>query len=82
MVKTFCAFVSLIFFGCADIATFDSFSNEKGKSKEEFLADSEKCEREKNKYSNKIQGRELGFRGQDTGYLGCMKLEGWGKKID
>ena len=37
-------------------------------------------EREKDKYSNKIQGREFGFEGQDTGYLGCMRLKGWSKK--
>jgi hypothetical protein len=27
-----------------------------------------------------IQGREFGFEGQDTGFLGCMKLKGWDKK--
>jgi len=72
--------IILISFGCGEVSAFKSFSSEKGKSKEEFLIDSKKCEKEKDKYSNKIQGREFGFEGQDTGYLGCMKLEGWSKK--
>ena len=72
--------IILISFGCGEVPAFKSFSSEKGKSKEESLIDSKKCEKEKDKYSNKIQGREFGFEGQDTGYLGCMKLEGWSKK--
>ena len=80
MVKILCIFIVLIIFGCADVYTFDKFTNIEEKSKKEFLVDSEKCEREKDKYSNKIQGRELGFEGQDTGYLGCMRLKGWSKK--
>ena len=80
MVKILCIFIVLIIFGCADVYTFDKFSNEEKKSKKDFLVDSKKCEREKDKYSNKIQGRELGFEGQDTGYLGCMRLKGWSKK--
>ena len=72
--------IILILFGCGEVPAFKSFSSEKGKSKEEFLIDSKKCEKEKDKYSNKIQGREFGFEGQDTGYLGCMKLESWSKK--
>ena len=80
MVKTLCILVVLIIFGCADVDTFDKFTHEEEKSKKEFFVDSEKCEREKDKYSNKIQGREFGFEGQDTGYLGCMRLKGWSKK--
>ena len=80
MVQFLCILLNFIFFGCADVSNFQNFSNDQEKSKEEFLADSEKCQREKDKYSNKIQGREFGFEGQDTGYLGCMKLEGWSKK--
>jgi len=72
--------IILISFGCVEAPAFKSFSSENGKSKEEFLIDSKKCEKEKDKYSNKIQGREFGFEGQDTGYLGCMKLEGWSKR--
>ena len=80
MVKNCCIFVVMIVIGCADFSTFENFSNDEKKSKKDFLADSEKCEREKDKYSNKIQGREFGFEGQDTGYLGCMRLKGWSKK--
>ena len=79
MVKILCIFIIMIFLGCVDVSTFDEFSNDKEKSKKEFLVDSKKCEREKDKYSNKIQGREFGFEGQETGYLGCMKLKGWSK---
>ena len=80
MKKKFCIFIVLIFCGCADVSDFEKFSNDEGKSQEDFLADSEKCEKEKDKFSNKIQGREFGFEGHDTGYLGCMKLEGWSRK--
>ena len=80
MVKILCIFIVLIIFGCADVYTFDKFTNDEEKSKKDFLVDSEKCEKEKDKYSNKIQGREFGFEGQDTGYLGCMRLKGWSKK--
>lgn len=38
------------------------------------------CQKEKDKHINKIQGREFGFKGSETGYLGCMKLRGWDKK--
>ena len=80
MIKFLCIFVVLIIFGCTDVYTFDKFTNDGKKSKKEFLVDSKKCEIEKDKYSNKIQGREFGFEGQDTGYLGCMRLKGWSKK--
>ena len=80
MVNILFILIILISFGCGEVPAFKSFSSENEKSKEEFLIDSKKCEKEKDKYSNKIQGREFGFEGQDTGYLGCMKLEGWSKK--
>ena len=80
MVKNLWIVLVLIIVGCSDVFTFDKFSNDEGKSKNDFLVDSEKCKREKDKYSNKIQGREFGFEGQDTGYLGCMRLKGWSKK--
>jgi len=80
MVKNLCVLVAIFILGCAEAPPFEKFSHEEGKGQEEFLVDSEKCEKEKDKYSNKIQGREFGFEGQDTGYLGCMKLEGWSKK--
>ena len=80
MIKILCFFIVLIIFGCVDVDNFDNFTHEEKKGKKNFLADSEKCEKEKDKYSNKIQGREFGFEGQDTGYLGCMRLKGWSKK--
>ena len=54
--------------------------HEEGKGKAAFLIDFEKCKKDKDKYSNMIQGREFGFEGQDTGFLGCMKLKGWDRK--
>ncbi len=66
--------------GCSKGPLFEEFSHKGEKGEREFLVDSQRCEKEKNKHSNKIQGREFGFEGQDTGYLGCMKLEGWSKK--
>jgi hypothetical protein len=45
-----------------------------------FAADHQICHKEKDKHINKIQGREFGFKGSETGYLGCMKLRGWDKK--
>ena len=80
MVKNLCIVVVLTIIGCSDVYTFDKFANDEEKSKKDFLVDSEKCEIEKDKYSNKIQGREFGFEGQETGYLGCMMLKGWSKK--
>ncbi|MBT5470087.1 MAG: hypothetical protein HOK41_05750 [Nitrospina sp.] len=80
MVKNICLLVVLILSGCSEGPLFEDFSHKGAKSEKEFLVDSQKCEKEKNKHSNKIQGREFGFEGQDTGYLGCMKLEGWSKK--
>ncbi|MBC8284136.1 MAG: hypothetical protein H8E32_10000 [Nitrospinae bacterium] len=80
MLKKICIFVVFIFSGCAEAPSFESFSHEGNKGEKEFRVDSQKCEKEKDKHSNKIQGREFGFEGQNTGYWGCMKLEGWSKK--
>ena len=80
MFKAIYIIVILNFLGCAEGTSFEKFLHEGNKGKKEFLLDAEKCERNKDKYSNKIQGREFGFEGKDTGYLGCMKLEGWSKK--
>jgi len=80
MHKAIYIFVIFNFLGCAERPSFEKFSHEGSKGEKEFFVDSEKCERNKDKYSNKIQGREFGFEGKDTGYLGCMKLEGWSKK--
>ena len=80
MVRNICIFFIFNFLGCSEGPSFESFSHERNKGKKEFLLDSQKCEDNKGKYSYKIQGREFGFEGKDTGYLGCMKLEGWNKK--
>ena len=80
MVRNICIFFIFNFLGCSEAPSFESFSHERNKGKKEFLLDSQKCEENKGKHSYKIQGREFGFEGEDTGYLGCMKLEGWNKK--
>ena len=73
--------ILIILVSCTENRKFTDFTNA-GSVKEEleFLEDSRKCTAEKDKFSNKIQGRELGFEGEHTGYLGCMKLEGWSQK--
>lgn len=81
MVKKFWIFVCFALLGCSEGVPFEEFLHENGKEKEVFLIDSEGCEKEKDKFSNKIQGREFGFEGKDTGYLGCMKLKGWSRKV-
>ncbi len=47
------------------------------KNQTEFNKQSSQCWSEKDKHSYKIEGRKFGFKGQNTGYLGCMKLKGW-----
>jgi len=81
MLKNICILVTFYFLGCAEVPSFESFSHEGNKGRSEFLLDSKKCKKNKDKHSHKIQGREFGFEGEDTGYLGCMKLEGWSKKL-
>ena len=57
---------------------FEDFSNmDSNKQKSSFNADSSSCQAEKDRHSNKIEGRKFGFKGQDTGYLGCMQLKAW-----
>jgi hypothetical protein len=75
-------FLIFIFFvSCTENHKFEDFRHVDNKKEElEFLEDSRKCEEEKDKFSNKIQGREFGFEGADTGYLGCMRLKGWSQK--
>lgn len=64
--------------GCSESYSFNDFKAlDANKTPDAFAKDSAQCEKEKNKHSNKIQGREFGFKGKDTGYLGCMKLKGW-----
>ena len=80
MVKILSILIMLVLSGCGEAPPFEKFSHEEGKGKAVFFIDFEKCENDKDKYSNMIQGREFGFEGQDTGFLGCMKLKGWDKK--
>ena len=80
MLKILSILVILVFLGCEEVPPFENYSHEEGKGKAGFLFDFDRCEKDKDKYSNMIQGREFGFEGQDTGFLGCMKLKGWDKK--
>jgi hypothetical protein len=80
MVKILYILIVLVFSGCGEAPPFEKFSHEEGKGKTVFLVDFENCVENKDKFSNMIQGREFGFEGQDTGFLGCMKLKGWNKK--
>jgi hypothetical protein len=78
-VRLFVIFIFLI--GCAEDRKFVDFANEDSdKGEQEFLKESKQCKADKDKFSHKIQGRELGFEGEDTGYLGCMKMQGWSQK--
>ena len=73
--------MGMILYGCGSPFNFEDFTNSDFyKTEKAFGEDSKKCISEKNKHSNKIQGREFGFEGEHTGYLGCMKLKGWNKK--
>jgi hypothetical protein len=70
--------VFIFLISCVENPNFEDFTHEESrKGESEFLEDSKKCAEEKDKFSNKIQGREFGFEGEKTGYLGCMKLKGW-----
>ena len=65
---------------CGSPFNYEDFTNiDPYKTEKAFKQDSKSCEAEKNKHSHKIQGREFGFQGEHTGYLGCMKLRGWDK---
>ena len=78
---SFFVLVTWILTGCGEAHRFEDFTFVgPGKTEAIFSKDSKACEAEKNKHSNKIKGREFGFKGQDVGYLGCMKLKGWEKK--
>ena len=72
-------FIALV--SCSEGHKFSDFTHvDNDKGEQEFLVASRKCIAEKDKFSNKIQGREFGFEGEHTGYLGCMKLTGWSHK--
>jgi hypothetical protein len=74
--------MTLALASCGENHRFEDFTfiGSEGKTEQTFNEDSRACEAEKDKHSNKIQGREFGYRGLDEGYLGCMKLRGWEKK--
>jgi len=65
---------------CGQGRNFEEFTHRDPYMKEDdFRRDVRQCEADKDKHSSKIQGRELGFKGQDAGFLGCMKQKGWEK---
>ncbi|MFQ5482130.1 MAG: hypothetical protein ACE5ER_05170 [Nitrospinaceae bacterium] len=69
--------------GCGQTPAFEEYFHSGGVGeKARFDADSALCQKEKNKHSHKIQGREFGFSGPETGYHACMKLKGWERKKD
>jgi hypothetical protein len=74
--------MTLALASCGESHLFKDFTfvGSDGKTEKTFHEDSKACEAEKDKHSNKIQGREFGFKGQDVGFYGCMKLRGWEKK--
>jgi hypothetical protein len=68
--------------GCGEVRHFEDFSHRDPYMKEsDFKRDSDRCEIDKVKHSSKIEGRNAGFKGEDTGYLGCMISKGWQKNI-
>jgi hypothetical protein len=73
--------IFIVLIGCTEDREFSDFANkDSGKGEQEFLRESKQCTADKDKFSHKIQGRELGFEGEHTGYLGCMKMQGWSQK--
>ncbi len=75
-------FVVVLLVGCSDDRKVEDFVHEEGDKKGvvEFKEANNRCKTEKDKFSNKIQGREMGFEGEHTGYLACMKLKGWSQR--
>ena len=74
--------VLMVPWGCGEVRQFEDFSHRDPYMKEsDFKRDSAKCEVDKVKHSSKIEGRNAGFKGVDTGYLGCMISKGWQKNI-
>jgi hypothetical protein len=73
--------ICIFIIGCSEGWKSENFSHEDvSKNEKDFLTDSKKCITNKDKFSHKIQGRELGFEGEHAGYLGCMKMQGWSRK--
>ena len=69
MAKIFYMLIILGFSGCGEPPPFEKYLHEEGKGKVDFLIDFEKCKKDKDKYSNMIQGREFGFEGQDLSLI-------------
>jgi len=66
---------------CGETPQYKDFMNlAPGITEKTFYEDSRKCEAVKDKHSSKIRGRELGFKGMNTAFLGCMKEKGWEQK--
>jgi hypothetical protein len=81
MIRVGIIFIFVLLMGCSEDRKLEDFIHEEGgKEEQDFREDSKKCTKEKDKFSHKIQGREFGFEGEHTGYLGCMKLKGWSQK--
>ncbi len=77
MIRVGLILVFILSVGCSEDRRFEDFINEDSvKGEQEFQEDSQKCTANKDKFSHKIRGRELGFEGEHAGYLGCMKLKG------
>jgi hypothetical protein len=76
----FLLFLGSLLVACGGTRDYEEFSHrDPYMKKDDFYRDVRVCETEKSRHSSKIQGREMGFKGQDTGFLGCMKLKGWEK---
>ena len=80
MIRVVMIFLVSLLLGCTEDRKFNDFVHDSGKGEQEFRKDPQRCTADKDKFSHKIQGREFGFEGQHTGYLGCMKLSGWSQK--
>ena len=75
------AVLFFLFTACNDSSyPFKEFSHSDSyKTESNFKNDSSRCWAERNKHSHKIEGRKFGFKGKDTGFLGCMRLKGWNR---
>jgi len=75
------ALTILVVTGCGENPEYKDFINlAPEKTEKIFYQDSGKCQADKDNHSSKIRGRELGFKGLNTAYLGCMKEKGWEQK--
>ena len=57
-------FMFIVLVSCSEGHNFEEFTHaDNVKGEQEFLVDSKNCMAEKDKFSNKIQGREFGVEG-------------------